>query len=84
MDAWELYDQRERAVEVAGCSGGYSEYLLRCQCAGTEPNMDEPTFRTFKKLNAQQPGSAPFAPSKPAFDEWRELLGEPAPDPSVL
>ena len=52
MDAWELYDQRERAVDVAEYSGGYSEYLLRCECAGTKPNMDEATFEAFKKLNA--------------------------------
>ena len=51
MDAWELYDRRERAVEVAGRSGGYSEYLLRCECADTEPNMDEATFEAFKRLN---------------------------------
>lgn len=83
MNAWELYDQRERAVDVAGCSGGYSEYLLRCQCAGTEPNMDEATFEAFKRLNGNRPSSSPFASLKPAFDEWRELLGEPAPSLSA-
>ena len=83
MNAWELYDQRERAVDVAGCSGGYSEYLLRCQCADTEPNMDEATFEAFKRLNAQsRPGSA-YAPAKSTYEEWRELLGERTPDPSA-
>lgn len=79
MDAWELYDQRERAVDVAGCSGGYSEYLLRCECADTVPNMDEATFNAFKKLNGGTGGTTPGT----VFDEWRELLGEPVPRPSV-
>ena len=72
----ELAAMRDRSSEIAKTSGGYSEYLLRCECSDVRPNMDNATFDVFKKLNGWL-DSGSFPQPKPTFDEWRELIGEP-------
>jgi len=87
LEQIELADSRETASKAASASGGYSEYAVRCACAGVDPTMDEATFLARKALDrdaAAQDGMFPRGiEAMSPFDQWRILLGETPPPGAV-
>ena len=66
-----LAEDRDRSVELADRSGGYSEYRLRCECSDLPVIMDEETFLARKKLLVDGLPT-PYRPPA-AFDEFLSL-----------